>query len=155
MSASNLRVVLAARPSGLPGASDFRLEERPAPEPRDGEVLVRQHYVSVDPAMRGWMTDRESYVPGVELGAVMRAYGAGEVVESRAEGFSEGDIVVGLPGWQRYAALPAKHVHRVPPGIDAKLALGPIGMTGLTAYFGLLDVGRPKPVFKAMLLMQS
>ncbi len=141
---SNLRVLLDARPVGLPRASDFRIEEGPAPEPGDGEVLVRQRWVSVDPAMRGWMTDRRSYVPGVELGEVMRAYGAGEVVRSRAEGFSEGDGVVGLLGWQRYAVGEGRHLYKVPPGLDLKVALGPLGMTGLTAYFGLLDVGRPR-----------
>jgi NADPH-dependent curcumin reductase CurA len=144
MAAENLRVVLVARPEGLPKAGDFRLESGAIPEPAHGEVVVRQRFASVDPAMRGWMTDRTSYVPGVGLGEVMRAYGVGEVVASRADGLDVGERVAGAFGLQRYAAVPARHVAAIPPGIDERLALGPLGMTGMTAYFGLLDVGEPR-----------
>lgn len=144
MSGNNLKVLLAARPVGLPKESDFLIEEAPVGEPVAGEVLVRQRFMSLDPAMRGWMTDRKSYVPPVGLGEVMRAYGVGEVVRSEAEGLAEGDSVAGLFGWQRFALVKGQHIQPVPPGIDPRLMLGPLGMTGLTAYFGLLDIGEPK-----------
>jgi NADPH-dependent curcumin reductase CurA len=103
MSEMNTQVLLAARPIGLPKESDFEIVEREAGSPGEGQVLIRQRLLSLDPAMRGWMNDRRSYVPPVGLGEVMRGYGVGEVVESRTEALEPGDLVAGLFGWQRFA----------------------------------------------------
>ncbi len=138
------QILLRARPEGLPKDSDFEIVSGPIPQLGPGEVLVRSIYLSLDPAMRGWMTDRPSYIPPVELGAVMRGLAIGEVVESKDPGFRPGQRVSGTVGWQQYAALPAKELTAVPEGVALPLALGPLGMTGMTAYFGLLDVGEPR-----------
>jgi NADPH-dependent curcumin reductase CurA len=140
----NLQIRLAARPVGLPQISDFSTTVQPRPQPADGEVLVRVIALSLDPAMRGWMTDRKSYIEPVALGDVMRGLVVGEVVESKAEGFAPGDRVSGALGWQQWAVAPAKQLEKLPAGVPLRLFLGPLGMTGLTAYFGLLDVGQPK-----------
>jgi hypothetical protein len=144
MPETNVQVLLKARPEGLPKESDFEIVENPVPSPGEGEVLVRNVYLSLDPAMRGWMTDRKSYIPPVQLGAVMRGLTVGEVVESKHEGFSPGDLVSGVLGWQSYGVLGGKNLDKLPPGTPLDVALGPLGMTGLTAYFGLLDIGEPK-----------
>jgi NADPH-dependent curcumin reductase CurA len=145
MTLQNRQLKLIARPVGLPQTSDFSLETAPVGQPGEGEVLVKVHYLSLDPAMRGWMREGRSYLPPVELGAVMRAGGAGEVLESRDPAFRPGDFVVGMPGAQAYAVLPAAQLSRA----DPKLAplptwLGALGMPGLTAYFGLTEVGALK-----------
>ena len=139
---TNLQIRLAARPKGLPQESDFQLVEEPVPQPGDGQVLVRNILLSLDPAMRGWMNDVRSYVPPIGIGEVMRGLTVGKVVESHLPGFAAGDLVSGIFGWQRYAVARARDLTRIPPGIDPTVALGPLGMTGLTAYFGLLDVGQ-------------
>ncbi|MEM6455848.1 MAG: NADP-dependent oxidoreductase, partial [Acidobacteriota bacterium] len=139
-----LQIVLAARPVGVPQASDFRAVRGPVPTPADGEVLVRSAYLSLDPAMRGWMTDRKSYLPPVPLDGVMRGLVLGEVVASRDDRFAVGDAVSGVVGWQEYGVLPGDQLDRVPGGVRPEEAMGPLGMTGLTAYFGLFDVGAPK-----------
>jgi NADPH-dependent curcumin reductase CurA len=144
MTKTNVQILLKARPEGLPKESDFEIVEGAMPIPATGEVLVRNIYLSLDPAMRGWMTDRKSYVPPVKLGEVMRGLTVGQVVESHHEGFSKGDLVSGILGWQRYGVLGGKHLDKLPAGTPLTIALGPMGMTGLTAYFGLLDVGLPK-----------
>lgn len=144
MNETNTQILLAARPEGLPKGSDFETKEQPVQEPADGEVLVRLIYLSLDPAMRGWMTDRKSYVAPIGIGEVMRGFGAGEVVSSRFPGISPGDRVAGLLGWQRYATVKGKDLEKLPAELPLTLAMGPLGMTGLTAYFGLLDVGQPK-----------
>ena len=141
----NRQFRLAARPVGLPKASDWTLVEKPVPQPGEGEFLVRIEYISLDPAMRGWMNEGKSYVPPVGIGEVMRAGAAGEVVASNHPGFPVGSKVSGLFGVQEYALSNGKGVHVV----DTALAplptyLGVLGMTGMTAYFGLLDVGEPK-----------
>ena len=138
----NRQFRLAARPVGLPRASDWSLVEEPVREPGEGEFLIRIEYISLDPAMRGWMNEGKSYVPPVAIGEVMRAGGAGEVVASNHPGFPVGSKVSGLFGVQQYAMSNGKGVQRV----DTALAplptyLGVLGMTGMTAYFGLLDVG--------------
>ncbi|HET9444974.1 MAG TPA: NADP-dependent oxidoreductase, partial [Steroidobacteraceae bacterium] len=137
---------LAARPVGLPKTSDWNYTEEPVRAPNEGEVLVKIAYLSLDPAMRGWMNDVKSYIPPVQLGEVMRAGGVGEVVESRHPGFKQGDHVYGTVGIQEYATVDGKALTKV----DARLAplpvyLGTLGMPGMTAYFGLLDVGKPQP----------
>lgn len=137
---------LAAHPVGMVKESDFRLSEEPLPALQDGDVAVRVNYLSLDPAMRGWITGRKTYVEGVKVGEVMRAAGVGEVIESRRAGFEKGDTVVGSLDWQEIAVVSPKGpvgLRKLPPGLPPTLALGPLGFTGLTAYFGLLDVGRP------------
>jgi len=142
MSNVNGQCRLAARPIGLPTPSDWDFVEEPAPEPGEGELLVEVQYISLDPAMRGWMNAGRSYIPAVELGEVMRAAGVGQVVASRNERFKEGDMVSGVFGVQRYAVSDGRGVTAVDTSLaPAPVHLGTLGMTGLTAYFGLLDVG--------------
>ena len=142
----NRRVTLAARPSGLPQESDFALDEAEVPEPGPGEVLIRTLWVSVDPYQRGRMSTTRSYARSLELGDVITAQAVGEVVESRDGRFSEGDLAVGQLGWQEYAVARAGSLRKVPEELEpATLALHAVGATGFTAYFGLLDVGQPRP----------
>ena len=141
--AVNHQVRLAARPVGLPKDSDWTHTEEPVGEPGDGEVLVRVQYLSLDPAMRGWMNEGRSYIPPVGIGEVMRAGGAGEVLASRHPGFAEGDHVTGMTGAQEYAILSGDALIKVDPErAPLPVYLGTLGMPGLTAYFGLLEVGR-------------
>jgi len=136
---------LASRPVGLVDEKNFRWAEESAPSPADGQVLVRTLYLSMDPTQRGWMA-RDTYLPAVAIDAVMRSSGGGRVVESRHPDFAAGDLVIGMVGWQDYAVLPGvgpSAPMKVPAGVALPLALSTLGITGLTAYFGLLDVGRP------------
>lgn len=137
---------LASRPTGMVEESNFQWVEEPIPAlDADGQVLVRNLYVSLDPTQRGWMA-RDSYLPVVAIGAVMRSFAVGEVVDSRHPDFGKGDVVRGMFGWQDYAVADAGKpgaVSKVPPGVPIPLVMSALGMTGLTAYFGLLDVGRP------------
>ncbi len=144
MTQANLEVRLAARPEGLPKESDFEILESDARAPAEGEVQVRVVYLSLDPAIRGWMDDRPSYIPPIQIGEVMRGLAVGEVVASEDPSFAVGDRVSGPLGWQTYATVRGKEVNKLPPGATWELALGPLGMVGMTAYFGLLDVGQPK-----------
>ncbi|MFZ0180188.1 MAG: NADP-dependent oxidoreductase [Candidatus Dormiibacterota bacterium] len=135
---------LAARPAGLPVSTDWEFTTAPVSDPVDGEFLVRVLYISLDPAMRGWMNDRRSYVPPVGIGEVMRAGGLGRVVASRHADFKAGDHVTGTFGVQDYAISDGRGVVRV--AIDAAPLpqyLSVLGIPGMTAYFGLLEVGRP------------
>jgi NADPH-dependent curcumin reductase len=146
MDAINHQFRLAARPAGLPKPSDWSYVEEPVAEPGEGEVLVKNEYVSLDPAMRGWMNEGRSYIPPVGIGEVMRAFAAGEVVASNDPDVAVGDHVGGLLGVQEYAVANGKGVFK----LDTSLAplpvyLGTLGMPGVTAYFGLLDIGRPEP----------
>ena len=146
MTLVNTQCRLAARPVGLPKISDWEVVEGPVDGPADGELLVRVEYVSVDPAMRTWMNAGRSYVPPVELGEVMRAGGIGRVVESRHANFAVGDEVYGVFGVQRYAVSDGRDITRVDTTLAAApVHLGALGVSGLTAYFGLLDIGRPEP----------
>jgi NADPH:quinone reductase len=141
----NRRVTLAARPDGPPKESDFTLDEAEVPAPGSGEVLVRVHYVSVDPYQRGRMSEARSYARSLELGDVITSQSLGEVVESNDGRFAPGDLVVGQLGWQEHAVARGGSLRRVPPGVDPPtLALHVLGATGLTAYFGLFDVGQPR-----------
>jgi hypothetical protein len=141
----NRQIILAARPVGLPKESDFRLAESPMPRPGPGQVLVRNLYVSVDPYMRGLISSAKTYVQSAELGQVMPGGAVGRVVESTVPALAAGDIVQGSLGWQDYAAADAAGLRKVDPTIaPISTALGVLGMPGLTAYFGLLDIGRPK-----------
>jgi len=142
----NRRVTLAARPVGPPGQSDFALDEIEVAGPGLGEVLVRIRYVSVDPYQRGRMSEARSYAASLQLGDVITSQSLAEVVESGDARFSPGDLVVGQLGWQEYAVARAGALRRVPPELDPPtLALHAVGATGFTAYFGLCDVGRPRP----------
>lgn len=139
----NHQVRLAARPSGMPTDSDWELTTEPVPAPDDGEFVVKVSYVSIDPAMRGWMNDVPSYIPPVELGAVMRAGGVGQITASRRPGFEVGEHLYGPFGVQEFALSNGDGVFRIDPSLaPLPTYLGALGMTGLTAYFGLLDVGR-------------
>jgi len=136
---------LAARPQGLPVATDWSFSSEPVPEPTGDECLVRVLHISLDPAMRGWMNEGKSYIRPVAIGEVMRAGGAGKVIASKHPGFGVGDDVAGNFGVQQYAISDGKGVRKV----DTRFAplttyLGALGMPGMTAYFGLLDIGKPK-----------
>ena len=137
---------LAARPVGLPTAADFTYTEEPVPEPGDGQLLVEVEYLSLDPAMRGWMNDARSYIPPVKLGEVMRALGAGRVAASRHPGFAVGDHVTGVFGVQSHALSDGRGVTKVDPALaPLPVWIGTLGMPGMTAYFGLFDIGKPRP----------
>jgi NADPH-dependent curcumin reductase CurA len=143
---TNRRFRLASRPVGLPKQSDWNLVEEPVAQPNDGEILVALRYISLDPAMRGWMNEGRSYVPPVAIGEVMRAYGLGEVVASRNDSFPAGTHVVGVFGVQEYAVSNGAGVLQVDPSLaPLPKYLSMLGMPGLTAYFGLLDIGKPEP----------
>lgn len=143
---TNQQILLVKRPQGMPTEEDFRLVEGPIPQPEDGEVLVRTLYLSVDPYMRGRMSDRKSYVPPYPLHEVITGGVVGEVVQSKATDLKEGDIVLAHYGWQKYAAVKRSQVRKVNPDIaPITTALGVLGMPGLTAYFGLLEIGQPQP----------
>jgi NADPH-dependent curcumin reductase len=145
MDSVNHQLLLAARPVGQAQESDFELTEKPVAEPAEGEVVVRVLYVSLDPAMRGWMREGRSYVPPVQIGEVMRAFAAGVVVASNDAGVAIGDHVAGLLGVQEYAVVSARGVTKVDTGLaPLPTFLGTLGMPGLTAYFGLLEIGRPE-----------
>jgi NADPH-dependent curcumin reductase CurA len=146
MTPVNIQCRLAARPVGLPKATDWTIVEEPKPAAADGEFVVEVDYLSIDPAMRTWMNAGRSYVPAVQIDEVMRAFGIGHVVESRHDGFVAGDEVSGLFGVQRYAMSNGAGVNKVDTTVaPAAVHLGAIGISGLTAYFGLLDIGRPEP----------
>jgi NADPH-dependent curcumin reductase CurA len=140
---------LKARPVGMVKEDDFEYVEEPVPELGENEILIRNLYFAFEPAMRGWLNDVKSYVPPVQLGEVMRASGVGQVVESNNSDFAEGDFVSGMFGWQEYAvnngtAGMMGAVSKIPDGVPPYLVLSALGGTGLTAYFGLLDIGQPK-----------
>ena len=141
----NKQVTLAARPVGFPKESDFALVETETPKPGPGEVLVRSQYLSVDPYQRGRMSEARSYAKPVQIGEVMTAQGAGEVVESNDPRFAPGDQVVGTLGWQEYAAVPGGTIRKIPDGVPLQASLHVLGTNGLTAYFGLYDVAQAKP----------
>lgn len=145
---TNRQWLLAQRPQGMVGKDNFTYAEQPIPEPGDGQVLVRNLYLSFDPTQRGWMEDRESYLPPVALGEPMRAGSIGQVVESHHAEFAVGDIVQTTGGWQDFVvAAPGQGpmgLSKVPDGVTPEMMLSVLGITGLTAYFGLLDLGQPQ-----------
>ncbi len=143
MSRSNRQVRLAARPSGLPQQSDWNLVEQPVPTPSEGEFVVEISHISLDPAMRGWMNAGASYIEPVEVGEVMRAGCVGVVSASEHPGFAVGEHVYGTFGVQEHALSDGKGTIKIDPSLAAlPTYLGTLGMTGLTAYFGMLDVGK-------------
>ncbi len=142
----NRQFVLASRPSGLPEESNFKLIETPIPELKDGEFLARAMYLSVDPYMRGRISQAKSYAAGVEIGGLMVAGGVARVVESKNANFAVGDVVDVYMGWQEYVISNGRGIRKLDPSAaPVSTALGVLGMTGMTAYFGLLDVCNPKP----------
>ncbi len=142
----NRRIVLASRPTGAPVPDNFRLEETQVPQPADGEVLLRTVYLSLDPYMRGRMSDAPSYAPPVAIGDVMVGGTVCRVETSRHPGFAAGDWVLAYTGWQDYALSDGKGLTRLGDQVPhPSLALGVMGMPGFTAYMGLLDIGQPKP----------
>jgi len=145
MSTINHQVRLAARPSGLPRPTDWSLTTENVPDPGPGEFVVAISHLSIDPAMRGWMNDRPSYIPPVEIGAVMRAGGVGRVTASGHPGFAVGDEVTGVFGVQEYAVSDGRGVMKIDTSLAPPVTyLGALGVTGFTAYFGLLDTGKLK-----------
>ena len=141
----NRRIVLASRPKGWVSEENFRLENAPLPRPAEGEVLVKNLWLSLDPYMRGRMDDRKSYAAKQELGEVMIGGTAGEVIESRNPAFKSGDAVVGMLGWQQYGCADGKGLRKVDAGrVPLSAYLGVLGMPGVTAWVGLLDICRPK-----------
>jgi NADPH-dependent curcumin reductase len=146
MALTNHKFLLAARPVGMPKPSDWTFTEEPAREPKEGELLVKLLYISLDPAMRMWINESRSYLPPVGIGEVMRGLGLGIVTASRNPNFAVGDHASGSFGVQEYAITDGRGIRKV----DAKIAplpkyLSVLGMPGMTAYFGLLDTGQPKP----------
>ena len=144
---TNRQVRLRRRPAGLPSPEDFELTEEAAPVPGASQVLVRTLLLSIDPAMRGWVAEGPNYVKAVPVGGVMRSFGLAEVVQSRNTRFRKHDIVFGLPGWQEWAVLDEQDIlwHVDPATAPLSAWLGVLGLNGLTAYVGVVDIGRPKP----------
>lgn len=141
----NRQVVLATRPVGMPCEKDFRIVEQDLAGTAEGQVLIRTHYTSVDPYLRGIMREGPNYIGSIAPGDVVTAGSVGQVIESRHPGFQEGDYVLGMWGWQLHAHTDGAHLTRVDPTLaPISTALGVLGMPGLTAYFGLLDLGEPK-----------
>ncbi|WP_407269927.1 NADP-dependent oxidoreductase [Radiobacillus sp. PE A8.2] len=141
----NKQIILAERPTGMPDEHTFKFVEEDILSLTDGQVLIQTHYVSVDPYMRGRMIDAESYVEPFKVGEVIEGGSIGEVIESKSSVFEKGDMVIGGFGWQQYYVAGEKEVRKIDPKLaPASTYLGILGMTGLTAYFGLLEIGKPK-----------
>jgi NADPH-dependent curcumin reductase CurA len=139
------RIVLASRPKGAPTPNDFRQEFLPVPTPGDGEVLLRTHWLSLDPYMRGRMSDAPSYAPPVAIGEVIVGGAVSVVEKSSHPGFAVGELVLGSTGWQSYSVSNGKGLSKLPPGMKRpSQAVGVLGMPGFTAYMGLFDIGAPK-----------
>src|SRR5512145_628540 len=134
---SNRRIVLVKRPAGEVTPDCLKLVEEPAPEPKEGEALVRNLYLSLDPTQQGWMK-YDTYMPAIPLGEVVRSGGVGEVVESRSPLYTKGQLVSGLVGWQEWALADGggRRMQAVPAGVSPVEAVSIVGITGLTAYFG-------------------
>jgi NADPH-dependent curcumin reductase CurA len=146
MSDRNRRVVLAERPTGMVDERTTRLEDAEVPAPGPGEALARVRYISIDPTIRTWMDDAPGYLPPIAIDEVVRSGGVAEVLESNSERYSPGDLLFGMTGWQDYVIADegARALQALPPGISPTAALGVFGITGMTAYFGLTDVGAIK-----------
>lgn len=147
MSETNRQLLLKTRPRAEVQDSDFELREAPVPAPADGQVLLRTLYFSFDPTQRGWLNDVPSYLPPVKIGEPMRAGGVAQVIESKHPKFKAGDIVSGTLSWQDYIVTDGggmTGLNKIPPGIPLTWPLGVLGITGLTAYFGMLELGKPQ-----------
>ena len=143
MAATNRKWVLRERPQGMPQATDFELREEPLPELSENQFLVKNLYLSCDPAQRSWLA-RDTYVPKIAIGETMRAGAAARVIASRHAGYKQGEIVFGMFGWQDYAVSDGRgfvEVSKLPAGVPIPLCMSVLGLTGLTAYYGMLEVG--------------
>ena len=144
----NRQWLLKARPHGMVGPANFEYRETPIPTISDQQILVKNRYLSFDPTQRNWMVDKPGYLPPVALGEVMRAGSVAEVVESKHPDFAAGDMVQTTGCWQDYAVVAPGQgpmgVNKLPPGVSPEMMLSVLGITGMTAYFGLLDIGQPK-----------
>ena len=139
------KIILANRPEGMPSEEDFKFIEADIPQPKDQQILVRTLYLSVDPYMRGRMQDTKSYIAPFKLNEVITGGVVAEVVESKSESFKQGDVVVGNIDWAEYTVANEKEIRVIDPSVaPITTHLGILGMPGLTAYFGLLDIGNPK-----------
>jgi NADPH-dependent curcumin reductase len=146
MSDRNRRLLLAERPSGVVGEQTVSLDETEIPEPGAGEALAQVRYLSIDPTIRTWMDDAPGYLPPIAIGEVVRSGGVAEVLSSNSERYAIGDYVFGMTGWQDYviAGEGERTMQVLPAGVSPTAALGVLGVNGMTAYFGLLDVGKLK-----------
>jgi NADPH-dependent curcumin reductase CurA len=143
---TNRRILLRRRPTGLVQPDDTELVTSPAPEPAEGEALLRNTYLGIDPAVRTWLDGQPGYLPALQLGEVIRAAGVGEVVVSRCDAYAVGDVVTTLSGFQDYVIVRDDVFSTVIPGVVDQLAMMSVyGSTGATAYFGMMDIGRPQP----------
>jgi NADPH-dependent curcumin reductase len=143
MADRNRRIVLAERPSGVVDERTVRVEETDMPEPGDGEALARVRYLSIDPTIRTWMDDAPGYLPPIAIDEVIRSGGIAEVIDSNTDEYTPGQLLFGFTGWQDYVlASPATGYQALPDGVSPTLALSLLGITGMTAYFGMIDVGR-------------
>ena len=143
----NRQILLRKRPFGVPSAEDFEAAEGPVGRPGAGEVLLKNLYLSIDPAIRGWMSDAKSYLPPIEIGAPVRSGTLSQIVQSNVDGWPVGQIVQALATWESYSVVPAQQLHgkvKTVEGIPLASMLSVLGGNGLTAYFGLLEVGQPK-----------
>ena len=146
MADQNTQIRLASRPHGKPAPEHFTITQKPMPSPGEGQVLIRTKYLSLDPYMRGRMSDAPSYAPPVKVGGLMVGGTVGEVIESNDPGVKPGDIVLAYTGWQKYGVADAATVRTLDPAqVPVTTALGVLGMPGFTAYAGLTQIGRPKP----------
>jgi NADPH-dependent curcumin reductase len=146
MSEQNRRLVLAQRPTAMVDESTTRLEQTEMPDLQDGEALVKVRYISIDPTIRTWMDDAPGYLPPIAIDEVVRSGGVGEVIESRTDAYAQGELLFGMTGWQDWviADQGARTMQKLPAGVPPTSALGVFGITGMTAYFGMTDVGRVK-----------
>ena len=140
----NRQILLRRRPEAIPQAEDFEIRESPAPTPGEGEILVRNVFLSVEPAMRGWVSAVANYADPVPLGGVMRAFTVGRVATSRHPDFAAGDGVTGMLGWQDYAVSDGTGIRRIDHDLPISTAVGVLGLNGITAYLGLTEAGRPR-----------
>jgi NADPH-dependent curcumin reductase len=149
MSTTNRQLILRSRPNGMLAPGDLQLSEAPVPSPTDGQALAKVKYLSIDPTMRMWMADRAGYMPPVVIGEVMRSFGFAEIVESRHSDYKKGDKIIGLTGLQDYVITDGKEkrgFQKVPPVpfVSDTAFLGVLGGNGLTAYFGMMEIGKPQ-----------
>lgn len=143
MNDENRQWLLRSRPVGMVKESDFELVSTAVPKPGDGQLLVRNRMLAFEPAMRGWIDDKPNYLPPVPIGGVMRGSSIGEVIESNLEGYTPGNLVSAMLGWQEFA-IADRGARLLPAGVDPALAISTLGVTGITAYYGLLKIGQPK-----------
>lgn len=144
---TNTRVLLKSRPAGIPQAEHFEIAEADMPALEPGHFIVRNEFLSVEPAMRGWVNAAANYSDPVAIGGVMRSFAAGTVVASRHAGYAEGDKVMGMTGWQQYALSDGTGIRRkvLEHDLPLSLSLGVLGINGVTAYFALTEIGQPRP----------